>query len=466
MALPEKLFRQEVVEFQQHQREWGGIVLLQPVPTKVLSWSLASAIGLIVAFLCIAQYARKETVAGYLTPTTGTAKIFAPQVGTVSEVHVREGDTVQKGQPLLTVETAQVSTDGQDVNASILANLARQRSLLSEQVAAEERRVASERDRLMALVRGLELQISHLNNAIKLQSERIEISKAFVASGIQLNTKGYTADIEIKRRQQIVLEQQQTLSTLGEELSVRENQRTETQYSLAQLPTVMAQKVQALRNELSSAEQRMAEIDSRRAYVIRSPAAGTVSTLQSMVGQAVDTRRLQLEIVPSNSTLQAELFIPTRAVGLVEVGQDVRLLYEAFPYQKFGTYRGRIVKLSQTVLVGSDVAGPVVLKEPSYKATVSLARNTVSIDDKVVPLQADMLLSADIILEKRSIMTWLFDPLLGARKIIDMESFGQMVSQWLAALGEGRDWIAAHLAELGLLRRPAATADAKDQRGT
>jgi hypothetical protein len=77
-----------------------------------------------------------------------------------------------------------------------------------------------------------------------------------------------------------------------------------------------------------------------------------------------------------------------------------------------------------------------------------------------------MLLSADIILEKRSIMTWLFDPLLGARKIIDMESFGQTVSQWLAALGQGRDWIAAHLAELGLLRRPAATADAKDQRGT
>ena len=81
---------------------------------------------------------------------------------------------------------------------------------------------------------------------------------------------------------------------------------------------------------------------------------------------------MQLEILPADSPLQAELFIPARAIGFVEVGQDVRLLFDAFPYQRFGTYHGKIVKVSQTVLLDSDVSGPVKLQEPAYAATVAL----------------------------------------------------------------------------------------------
>jgi membrane fusion protein len=51
---------------------------------------------------------------------------------------------------------------------------------------------------------------------------------------------------------------------------------------------------------------------------------------------------LQVEIVPNDSVLQAELFVPTRAIGLVQPGHEVRILYEAFPYQQFGTYSGKV----------------------------------------------------------------------------------------------------------------------------
>ena len=70
------LFRQEAVAFQQHHRQWGEVVLLQPLPVTVMAWFVTAAVLLILIFLSIAQYARKETVLGYLTPTTGTAKIY------------------------------------------------------------------------------------------------------------------------------------------------------------------------------------------------------------------------------------------------------------------------------------------------------------------------------------------------------------------------------------------------------
>jgi membrane fusion protein len=122
-----------------------------------------------------------------------------------------------------------------------------------------------------------------------------------------------------------------------------------------------------------------------------------------------------MDIVPDDSILQAELFVPTRAIGFVQPGQEVRILYDAFPYQQFGTYRGRVIEISQTILTRTDAIGPVELKEPAYRVKVSLDRPDIDAYGKRIPLQADMLLRADIILEKRTLLRWLLDPLLSVR---------------------------------------------------
>lgn len=415
MESQRSLFRQEAIEFQQQYRQWGQVALLQPLSTKLVTWLLAAAVALITVALFLGGYAQKETVVGYLTPTLGTAKIFTSQPGTIKEIHVKEGEQVDEGQPLLTVETTQIAENGRDVNATMLDTLTSQKDLLTQQIGAEEQRTSSERERLSAIISGLEREIAQLDAQLKTQSERIGVADEFVASAAQLRAKGYMTEVEFKRRQMDVLEQKQNLSALQQQLAARTNQLTENRYSLQQLPTVMAGKIQSLRGELAATEQRIAEVGGRRAYVVRAPAAGRVSTLQATIGQYADSRRLQMEILPNESVLQAELFVPTRAVGFVKPGQAVRILYEAFPYQQFGTYSGRVSKISQTILTKSDVSGPIELREPAYRVTATLDRPEVDAYGKKIPLQADMLLKADIMLEKRSFMKWLLDPLLSVR---------------------------------------------------
>ncbi len=415
MASRPALFRQEAVDFQRHNRQWGQVSHLQPLSTKLLTWFIVVAVAAIVAFLFIGQYARKETVTGYLTPTAGTAKIFAPHPGTIKQIHVSEGDQVEENAPLLTVETNQIAANGFDVNVTILETLKSQQDLLQRQIAAEEQRTKSERDRLSAVINGLEAEISQLRAQIKTQTERLRVAEDFVASAVGLKAKGYMADVEFKRREVGVLEQKQALNSLNQQLAARQNQLTESQYSLEQLPTVMAGKIQALRGELATAEQRVAEINGRRAYVIRAPARGRVSTLQATIGQFADPRRLQMEIVPNHSVLEAQLFVPARAIGFVVPGQKVRVLYDAFPYQQFGTYSGRVTKVSQTILTSTDAFGPLSLKEPAYRVTAALDSPEINAYGKRIPLQADMLLRADILLEKRSLVSWFLDPLLSVR---------------------------------------------------
>jgi membrane fusion protein len=212
-----------------------------------------------------------------------------------------------------------------------------------------------------------------------------------------------------------MLEQQQAQKALNQQIAAKSNQLVETESSLAQLPTIMAQKVQALRNELSATEQRIAETKGRRAYVVRAPLGGRVSTLQASVGQTANPLRPQLEIVPENATLQAELFIPARAIGFIEAGQSVRLLFDAFPYQHFGTYRGEVVRVSQTILMTADTGGPLKLNEPTYRVIASLERQDVDVHHKKVALQPDMLVKADILLERRSLINWLLSPLHSIR---------------------------------------------------
>jgi membrane fusion protein len=415
MSTRPALFRQEAIDFLHQRHSWGEVVSLQPLSSTILTWTLAGVIGLILCFLSVAQYARKETVIGYLTPTSGTAKIFVPQQGFIKEIQVKEGQEVVEGDPLLTVVTSQITANGDDVNATILAVLAQQRNVVERQIAAEERRTASEQDRFASTIKGIEGEITQLENQRNIQNERLVISESFVSTGTKLTASGALAPIELKRREEAALEQKQSLVSLDQQITARRTQLADTRHTLEQLPAVVAERIRVLRNDLSSIEQRVAEVNGRRAYVIKAPTSGRVSTLQATVGQVADPRHMQLEIIPFDGHLQAELFFPTRAFGFVRPGQQVRILYDAFPYQKFGTYHGSVTKVSHTILTANETTGPITLKEPAYRVTAALERPDIDAYGRKMPLQPDMLLRADVILEQRSLMRWLLDPVLSAR---------------------------------------------------
>src|SRR4029453_1235067 len=199
------LFRQEALDFHRHNREWGKVAQLQPPAIKVTAWFITVAFTVIINLLFLGQYSRKETVIGYLTPTSGTSKVFVPQLGIIREIHIKEGQQVRQGQPLLTIDTDQIAANGLDVNATMLETLRSQKDLLTGQIAAEEQRTKSERERLAAMINGIEIEISQLEAQLKIQGERIRVEEEFVRSAAQLRKEGYMADADLKRRQVALL---------------------------------------------------------------------------------------------------------------------------------------------------------------------------------------------------------------------------------------------------------------------
>ncbi|MFC7538477.1 hypothetical protein ACFQU2_02100 [Siccirubricoccus deserti] len=122
-------------------------------------------------------------------------------------MHVEQGQHVSEGQPLLSITTDQIAANGEDVNATILATLDRQKQSLIRQIAAEEKRGASDRERLTVQIQGLEAQIADIAAQILLQRERIRVVERLVASGAQLATRGLVSEVEQRRREEALLEQ-------------------------------------------------------------------------------------------------------------------------------------------------------------------------------------------------------------------------------------------------------------------
>jgi membrane fusion protein len=145
------------------------------------------------------------------------------------------------------------------------------------------------------------------------------------------------------------------------------------------------------------------------------PVEGRTAALQVTPGLRVDPSKPRLPPVPVDPALRAELILPSRAIAFVEPGQRVRLMVDAFPYRRFGTLGGTVETVSKAVLSPEAVIGNVALTGAASRVTIRLDRRDIDAFERFAPLEPAMTLRAHIVLESRSLMAWLLEPLIGIR---------------------------------------------------
>jgi membrane fusion protein len=138
-----------------------------------------------------------------------------------------------------------------------------------------------------------------------------------------------------------------------------------------------------------------------------------VAALLVEPGQLVGSGTNLLTLLPEGSPLEAHLFAPSRAIGFIRAGQEVLLRYPAFPYQKFGIHRARVLSVSRSAVVPAELGftPPDGSREPLYRIKVALAMQSVAAYGREEPLQAGMQVEADVLLDSRRLIEWVFEPL-------------------------------------------------------
>lgn len=411
MAALRPLFRPEAVQAQSQQ--WlGGVQLVRPL---ALSWITVGVVLIAVAagsFLSLASYTRKAAAGGILAPDVGLIRLVPAAAGTVLERKVAEGQAVREGDTLFVLALDRPLL-AQSAQAQVRHSLEeRRRSLVeatqTQRVLTEERRAA-----LVSRLRALESQQAQIAAEASLQKQRRELAEKALKRLESLRAEQFISDAQVQAKAEEVLALRAAEQGLVRQSANLQQDQAELQGDLRALPLLASSTAGSLERDLAQLERESVEQDAEQRLVVRAPRDGTVGTILAEPGQSVSPASALATLLPAGARLQAQLYAPSSAVGFVQAGQEVRLRFEAFAYQKYGHYPGHVVQVSRTPLAASEMAAlalPAAATggEPMFRITVALDEPAPEL-----PLAAGMRLQADVLLERRRLIEWLFEPLLG-----------------------------------------------------
>ena len=411
------LFRPEALAAHTELR-WGRPIGLIPLSWKIVSVFLAVLIVAVGVFLTTATYARKETVRGILKPVGGEARVLATQGGVLRALYVAEGALVERGTPLAKITRETLLSDGAIADEQVLEGLRQEEATLRDRLRALAGAAPLDAVSMASSVAVLESDRAAALESARLGDARLAIATQRVTSARPLVASGLIAAEELRRREEAELALRQEIAAARGRARSLEAQIRELGARRSRLPFDQAQQRSQLEAALASLSQRRAQAEAARGYELRAQVSGRVSGVQVALGQSLDPSRPLMTLTPSGARLTAEVYVPSRAIGFIRAGQKVRLLYDAFPYQRFGAAQGTVEAVSATVLLPQEVNAALrseEFREPVYRVTVRLIRQDMLAFGQVMDLSAGMALTADIILEHRSFAEWLFEPILAIR---------------------------------------------------
>lgn len=404
------LFRPEVLAVRQEQ-SFGDVLLSQPVSTTLLTWT-SVAVAMSLALLAFrGEYTRKAHVTGYLVPTRGLIKIYSRETGTIVEKNVAEGRQVAAGDVLFVVSMERSSRDSTEAQAAAIARLRERRSSLRAELVKQDDIIQIEAEGLRQQIQAKESELAKLDEGIATQERRIASVGTTFKMYQELAARALASREQVEGRRTDVLEQEALLESL-QLTHIGTRRDLDTMRSQFAASDIKAQTQQAaVERDISTLEQQLTEYESRRTFVVTAPAAGIATGVLAEVGQTANPSQPLLSLLPAGARLQAHLFVPSHSIGFIAPAQTVALQYQAFPYQRFGSYYGRVTEIFRTLVLPGETPLPVALPEPAYRVTVTLDAQAVKAYGQQFPLQSGMLLNANIWLERRRLYQWLLDPL-------------------------------------------------------
>lgn len=409
------LFRQEAIN---HQRErlTGEICLAQPLSIKLTVSLLLTLAAAIVLFLFTSEYSRKETVRGFLMPDKGVIKSFAHQGGTIEKIWVSEGKFINKGEPVATLVIHRNSHEGVALITQLTSQLTEQIQLISNEILHNQQLEHTENENLVNRKRALNNEKLSLAKQKSLSQEKLALLTGQLVDIESLKKDGFVSTIDVERHKQSLLDAQQEKHQIDRLLLQLRNQLAQIDFELVNLPRQYQLRINNLLRQKSDIENQLTQVKGSYKYTVNASHSGLITGIQVVEGetlsQSVAQTRPLAHILPEGSELIAELLLPTRSAGFIEIGQNTRLRFDAFPYQRFGYIESEIIRVDRALISPNEVSLPIALSEPVYRLRAKLDQQKIKAFGQSYNLKSGMLFHADIMLEKRSLIEWLFEPIL------------------------------------------------------
>lgn len=403
-----QLFRAEVIEAKRDRLE-GNVVAAVPPSSRLYTIVIATVVAIVAAILIFGSYATTARVRGIVAYDAGIARVYPSAAAEIRQFHVRNGQFVRAGQPLVTLSLAQ-GVDGVGSQLEQLANqdaeLARQIELAAAASLAETAALDQQRASLGASIASLERQR-------RLASDQVGLAQAATRRAAGLARQGAGSQRQVEDARSQLLSRRAEAESLAERIiAQRAALRNAEAQSAQRLLEASRTRSVLLAQRAALAEQRAGLMRTDRIQ-LTAPIAGEVSDIGIEVGQRARPDQSLVTIIPRNSQLEIWLYAPSRAVGVTQVGQQVRLLFDAFPYQQYGAGRGVVTEVSRVPTEPTNLDPGLGIQEPVFRIRVRIDELPPRVPADRRTLRPGMTLGANVVLESRSLWQVLLGPIMG-----------------------------------------------------
>lgn len=375
----------------------------------------------LMCFLVTARYARTETVVGQTIPIEGSFRITSQLAGIAQNVKVSEGQFVEPGQDIATISANQTLRNGDSVEESLRKIQAIQEHAQEMEADAKLAGIQQQIGELNARADGLKTTMVRGEALKSVLERRLELQRDTLAANRTLAEKGMVSALAVRKEEDALLAIEQQVQQAGKELAQQKSELAQIAPQLGRLTADFRLAQSEAINTKQSLLEKNVNTETHLSAKLRAPVKGYVTALKIHAGSTVAQDETLAVVVPSNdrqaaTSLEVELWAPSRAIGFVKPGQKVRVMYDSFPYQSFGVGTGTVKEVAGTPVQPREIPQALEAKEQMFRIRVALDRTKLDAYGQQWPLAPGMRLSADLILEEQSLFDLLLEPLRAVKK--------------------------------------------------
>lgn len=405
----ETLFRQQAINALS-RRPFGEPISVMPKPWSWLTGFVVVFAVIAAGFLATAEYSRKESVRGWLVASEGVARITHGRAATVDSVAMAPGTLLKAGDPVIYLSRDTFLEDGRNSGDEMVLELRKQLTAIDQRAQLLRAEAEIEKSSIASQLQDLEREQQSLSHQRGEQKRRLDAASNKLRRLKSAAGTGAVADWDVLREEDEQRVLKQTWSRMQQNEIELDRERERLTARAKSLPVEVERLISNLNSQRSQLQQQITRQEAEQRIVLKSPISGKLASVEVHAGSAVAPNQLLATVIPEKLDLVAEIYVPTSAVGFISPGQDVRLMYDAFPQQQFGAFAGVVDRISDFILLPTEVPQTFFPREATFKIQIAIKNRSIALETGDALLRPGMLLAAEIILESRRLLDWLLEP--------------------------------------------------------
>jgi hemolysin D len=437
-------------------------------------WFIAAVVGSALLWSYLGRFDIVATAQGKIQPTGRVKVIQSTETGRTTSVPVANGSRIKIGDPLVELDQTELKSDEDGVITELEASnaeVARRDAVISAvhqwqadglwsggrhvpeaqldlpetvptavrerevsiykadllQLAATLANSAALRLQQQATIDGLDQTITAQTALVATLTERVKIHTTLIDQSA--GTRAALIDAMETQQKEIAVLATET-GQLAEARAALVVAASDGEKTLATfIADNISRKGDASRRADGLKQQLIKATKRRQSTTILSPIDGVVqASAITTVGQVVGAGAELMRIIPGDSALEVEAYLPNRDIGFVAIGQPVVVKIEAFPFTRYGTVNGRVTGVARDAIPEPDagqlegdpvkalqnavpIANAQRVQNLVFPVTVKLDTGDIDVEGRRQSLSPGMSVTVEVKTGSRRILEYLFSPL-------------------------------------------------------